>query len=150
MNYCATSDILPLIDKDKTARLLGLENVSDLTDRIITPYIAAASLEIDSVLGAFYVIPVSGTQSLLILKGIAVGLVLGMMYLPNTDGNLPERIKTRIQRSQDLLDSYGAVTVTSKTQGGTATPTKFLPDAPGNQHITTSTLNPKLNYCRGL
>lgn len=122
--YCsAKDDILPLINQDKVKRYLDLDDGGTIDEKIIEPYIRAAGYEIDTVLGAFYRVPITGEQSLLIIKGLCIGLTLGQLYGPNTDGNVPERIRTKVERAQTLLDEYGT------------DPKKFLSDAPRQNAI---------------
>lgn len=137
------------MDKDKARRLLDIDDNKIIDSRVIDPYIAAASAKIDSLLGAYYVIPITGPQSLAICKGICIGMVMGFIYLPNTDGNLPQRIQDEISRANEMLDQYGKWQATGKTDIIFA-PVQFLPDAPTHQKPVTRTTNKAMDYSRGL
>lgn len=162
--YCTVEDILPLIDDEKVERLLNIDQggedestetsgeedaeVSALNAKI-QGYIDAAATEMHAWLGGYYVIPITGSQSIVICAGIQIGLVLGMIYLPNLDGNMPQRIQDKVSRGNDLLDQYGKNQVVGKTDV-VFTPAQFLPDAKTNQKSATVIGNAALNYQRGL
>lgn len=139
--YCSAADILPLLDQDRVKRLLGVDDENGrISDEHIAPFITAAQDEINAGLGSYYVLPISGAQSLMIIKGIAVGLTLGMiyepsavgmMYLAGAEGVVPERIKSRIARARLMLDTYAGVMGTR----GVINPLRSLPDAPTQGRI---------------
>ena len=134
MGYCTIDDVFPVIDKSKTKRLLGLADTA--TDSqlktAIEAYLPLADFEIESGLGAYYLLQITGDQSLKILKGIAIGILFGMIFLPNQDGNTPQRIQGQIDRARKLLDDYGDSAITRQNS---PTPVKYLPDAPRQQKI---------------
>lgn len=148
--YCLPSDVSLTIDQEKAKHLLGIDHDGDMTDDELSPYIEAASNEINSALGPWYVIPITGTQSLMILKDICVGLALSFIYLSNEDEALPIKIRQKIIRANETLDLYGKGVKFEVKDNVMVRPLQYLPDAPSNQKAGVIASNAALDYSRGI
>jgi hypothetical protein len=73
MAYSAVSDV------QKEFKGLALSGTSNPTDTTVTGWISEADAEIDGRIGTRYQTPVTGTNSLLILKTISIGIVAGRL-----------------------------------------------------------------------
>ena len=107
--YCSPDDIEPVIPRDRLASLVGIDNAgsggSEYTGAV-TRYIVLASNEIESNLGSLYVLPITGTQSLRILKNICALLAIGYIYQLST-ATITEELQKLVDGARELLMTYG-------------------------------------------
>ncbi len=118
--YCAVEDIKSLVSESKLKKLLDISDT--LNDEHIQPFIDIADGMIESKLGAFYRLPITGLNALKIVRMLSVKLTIVEIFTLNEDGELPERIKDYREWALKELDAYGASDFVEK-------PVKFLPDA---------------------
>lgn len=118
--------------------MLNRPDDDPLDATLIDPYIISSGSEIDTAFGGTYRVPITGEQSLIIVKGIAIGIALARLYEPNSDGNIPQRIRDDMDHARQHLKDYGG----SEGQQ----PIKWLPDAPRQTKMARSTAISTGNY----
>ncbi len=140
--YCSPDDIEPVIPRDRLASLVGIDNAgsggSEYTGAI-QRYITMASNEIESVLGSLYTLPITGAQSLLMLKNICAVLAAGYIYQMNTSVTISEEMQKLVDAQRKLLNTYGDGGCSKDGQWVS----KSLPDAP-SQDVGPAIVSPLL------
>lgn len=122
-SFIAPPEILAVVDEAKLKQMFGLDGDGSFPTTKLQQIIDAAELQMKAELGGVYRLPITGAQSLEILKGISLSLSCEALYTFNADGTIPERITKMGERGRALLSQYCGDPV----NGGK--PTKYLPDA---------------------
>jgi phage gp36-like protein len=105
--YCTLADISPVVSADKIEKMLEEQGNGSVSKATIENFIEYADNKINTALGGIYVVPITGAQSLLILKGISVALTVESLYNFNEDGKVPDRIKQEADQAREELTAYG-------------------------------------------
>lgn len=92
MAYCAVADI------QKYYRKIVFSGTSDITNTDVDAFITNADAEIDATLQKFYVTPITGTESLKLMKLISEKLVVGEVDRVLREG------KAKIDEKENYVD----------------------------------------------
>lgn len=121
--YCTSSDITPSFPEG-VAKLVNPKGEGQLSTEFVNAQITMISAFMDSTLATQYLIPITGAQSLLVLKGIAIPLVREAIYGFSSQKELPKYIVASANTAREELNRYTDVA------DGRTKPSKTLPDAP--------------------
>lgn len=108
MGYCAVSDVAAEFKK------ITFDSLSNVTDTAVQGFIDESSAMIDSIVGAKYVVPVTGTQSLLVMSlycrvlvADRVAGILANKQTTNADAN--QNIRMPGMTTKDVLLALNAL-----------------------------------------
>jgi hypothetical protein len=134
VSYCTPSEIYAVVDQDKLKKMFRLEDDGSFPQAKVQSFIDTAELMLMKPrLGMHYTLPITGAQSLEILKGISLGLTVEALYVFAMDGNVPDRIKEMGETGRAIIKMYCGDPLTKEGK-----PTALLPDAPRHLKIATS------------
>jgi phage gp36-like protein len=121
--YCTSSDVKPTVPPKLVKLIDPKADGGQLQEEFVDAQIVMVSAFINSALGTQYTVPITGEQSLLVLKGICIPLVREAIYGFASEKEIPEHIKATAEYARAELARY------SDVPEGKTKPTKSLPDA---------------------
>jgi hypothetical protein len=123
-SFVAPSEVLAVVDEAKLKTLFGIEDGGSFPTVKLQAFIDGIELTMKSELGGVYKLPITGAQSLEILKGISLCINAEALYSFHSDGTIPDRIKEMGERGRALMKQYCGDQLVKDGK-----PTKYLPDA---------------------
>lgn len=142
MNYCAPSDIIPVIPQAKLKKLLAIEEDGDVPSSKIEPYITLVEDQVDGVLSFAYQMPATDPRTIKVLKAIVVGLTIEMMFSLNAEDDIPKSIDRVVEFGRAELMAYAGRILPG---GVSVLPTKVLPYAAKTVRASVRS-NPRIDF----
>lgn len=124
MSYLLPAGILAVVNERKLKEMFEIEGDGSFPTTKLQEVINAVESQVHAELGATYVIPITGSQSIEIVKGIELSLVSEALYTYGEDGAIPERITKMGERGRAILSQYAGDPLVNSGK-----PSKYLPDA---------------------